>query len=37
MTPGVSRSFNDLERRKVDLEALLMLGGRFTRMTNRRH
>ncbi len=37
LTPGVSRSFNDLERRKVDLEALLMLGGRFTRMTNRRH
>lgn len=34
---GVSRSFNDLERRKIDLEALLMLGGRHFRMSNRRH
>jgi len=37
LAAGVSRSFNDLERRKLDLEALLMSGGRFTRMTNRRH
>ena len=34
---GISRSFNDLERRKTDLEALLMLGGRHFHITNRRH
>lgn len=37
LASGVSRSFNDLERRKTDLEALLMLGGRHFRMSNRRH
>lgn len=34
---GISRSFNDLERRKLDLEALLLFGGRYFRMSNRRH
>ena len=37
LTPEITRSFNDLQRRKNDLEALLMLGGRQTRSTNRRH
>lgn len=37
LTEGVSRSFNDLERRKADLEALLLSGGRHFRMSNRRH
>ncbi|MGI9443047.1 MAG: hypothetical protein ACR2N1_11315, partial [Rubripirellula sp.] len=37
LAEGVSRSFNDLERRKADLEALLLSGGRHFRMSNRRH
>ena len=37
LAEGVSRSFNDLERRRVDLEALLLFGGRHFRMSNRRH
>ncbi|MDA7893701.1 hypothetical protein N9B38_02190 [bacterium] len=34
---NVSRSFNDLERRKADLEQLLVQSGRDFHITNRRH
>lgn len=34
---NVSRSFNDLERRKADFEQLLVQNGRHFHITNRRH
>ena len=37
VTEGLTHSFNDLERRKTDLEGLIQMRGRQWHITNRRH
>ena len=37
VTQELSHSFNDMERRKTELEALIKSGGRHFHITNRRH